>query len=94
MLILVLYVLSSAKEWKNSIHNFFDPKPNNDVAMQVLFIDIDDSQNKSAYEEVIAFYNGCENLTTHHCKTCQSNLCKVCIIDHYKNTAFSKNHEK
>ena len=37
--------------------------------MQVLFIDIDDSQNKSAYEEVIAFYNGCENLTTHHCKT-------------------------
>ena len=94
MLILVLYVLSSAKEWKNSIHNFFDPKPNNDVAMQVLFIDIDDSQNKSAYEEVIAFYNGCENLTTHHCKTCQSNLCKFCIIDHYKNTAFSKNHEK
>ena len=37
--------------------------------MKVLFIDIDDSQNKSAYEEVIAFYNGCENLTTHHCKT-------------------------
>ena len=73
---------------------FFDPKPNKDVAMQVLFIDIDDRQNKSVYEEVIAFYNGCENLTTHHCKTCQSNLCKFCIIDHYKNTAFTKNHEK
>ena len=66
----------------------------NGVAMQVLFIDIDDSQNKSAYEELIAFYNGCENLTTHHCKTCDSNLCKFCIIDHYKNTAFTKNHEK
>ena len=62
--------------------------------MQVLFIDIDDSQNKSDYEEVIEFYNGCENLTTHHCKTCDSNLCKFCIIDHYKNTAFTKNHEK
>ena len=59
-----------------------------------LFIDIDDSQNKSAYEEVISFYNGCENLTTHHCKTCDSNLCKFCIIDHYKNTEFTKNHEK
>ena len=62
--------------------------------MQVLFIDIDDSQNKSAYEEVIAFYNGWENLTTHHCKTCDSYLYKFYIIDHYKNTAFTKNHEK
>ena len=37
----VLYVLSLAK--KNSSQNFFDPKPNKGVAMQVLVIAIDDS---------------------------------------------------
>ena len=56
-------------------------------------IDNDDSQKKSAHEEVIAFCNGCENLTTHHCKTCDCNLCKFCIIYCYKNTAFTKDLE-
>ena len=39
----------------------------------------------SAHEEVIAFCNVCENLATHHCKTCNHNLCKFCIIDYNKN---------
>jgi hypothetical protein len=63
------------------------------VAMQVLVIDFDDSQKKSGHEEIIAFCNSCENLGTHHCKTCDRNLSKFCIIDHYKNTAFTKDHE-
>ena len=88
MLPLVLYVLSSAKIWKNNIHNFFDPKPNKGAAMQVLVIDIDDSKEEYVHEEFNAFC--CENLTTHHCKTWDCNLCKFCIIDHYKNTAFTK----
>ena len=49
--------------------------------MQVLAIDIDDSKKKSAHEEVIAF-----------CKlgyTSLQNLGKFCIIDHFKNTAFT-----
>ena len=53
--------------------------------MQVLAIDIDDSKKKSAHEEVIAF-----------CKlgyTPLQNLGKFCIIDHFKNTAFTKDHE-
>ena len=37
------------KKPKN-IHNFFDPNPNKGVAMQVLVIDNDDSQKKSAHE--------------------------------------------
>ena len=69
------------------------PKPSKGVAMQTLGIDIDDSQKKSAHEEVIAFCNVCENLATHHCKICYRNLCKFCIIDHYKNTAFTKDHD-
>ena len=69
------------------------PKPSKGVAMQTLVIDIDDSQKKSAHEKVIAFCNVCENLATHHCKTCDRNLCKFCIIDHYKNTAFTKDHD-
>ena len=69
------------------------PKPSKGVAMQTLGIDIDDSQKKSAHEKVIAFCNVCENLATHHCKTCDRNLCKFCIIDHYKNTAFTKDHD-
>ena len=93
MLILVLNLLSSAKKITHNIHNFFDLKPNKGVAMQVLVIDNIDSQKKSAHEEVIAFCNGCENLTTHHCKTCDCNLCKFSIIYHYKNTAFTKDHE-
>ena len=40
------------------------------MQVQVLVINNDDSQKKSAHEEVIAFCNGCENLTTHQCKTC------------------------
>ena len=48
MLILVLYVPSSAQKTKN-FHNFFDPNPNKGVAMQVLVIDNDDSQKKSAH---------------------------------------------
>ena len=51
------------------------------LSMQVLAIDIDDSKKKSTHEEVIAF-----------CKlgyTSLQNLGKFCIIDHFKNTAFT-----
>ena len=49
---------------------------------------------KSVQKQVIAFFNVCEDLATHHCKSgdCYI-LCKFCIIDHYKNTAFTKDHD-
>ena len=50
------------------------PKPSKGVAMQTLVIDIHDSHKKSAHEEFIAFCNVCENLATHHFKTCYHNL--------------------
>ena len=35
----------------------------------------------------------CEKVATHFCQTCNDNLCKFCIIDHYKNPDFTKDHE-
>ena len=33
------------------------------------------------------------NNSLNHCKKCDRNLCKFCIIGHYKNTAFTKDHD-
>ena len=35
----------------------------------------------------------CVKLATHFCKTCNHNLCKHCIINHYRNKYFTKDHE-
>ena len=67
MLILVLYALSNQKK-KIKITLIISLIQN---------IDNDDSQKKSAHEEVIAFCI----------------LCKFCIIYCYKNTAFTKDLE-
>ena len=37
-----------------------------------------------------------DNLNERKCKkivSCDQNLCKFCIIDHYRNTNFTKNHD-
>ena len=58
----------------------------------ILVIDIDDAI-QSNHDDFIKICGKCEKVATHFCQTCNENLCKFCIIDHYKNTEFTKNHE-
>ena len=53
-----------------------------------LVVDIEESSHDLAV--VIC---KCEKLATHFCRSCDQNLCKFCIIDHYKNKNFIKDHE-
>ena len=46
-----------------------------------------------AIDDFIKICGKCEKIATHFCQTCNENLCKFCIIDHYKNPDFTKNHE-
>ena len=56
----------------------------------ILVIDIDD-ENQSNHNDFIKICGKCEKVATHFCQTCNDNLCKFCIIDHYKNPDFTKN---
>ena len=58
----------------------------------ILVIDIDD-ENQSNHDDFIKICGKCEKVATHFCQTCNENLCKFCIIDHYKNPDFTKDHE-
>ena len=44
-----------------------------------------------AIDDFIKICGKCEKIATHFCQTCNENLCKFCIIDHYKNPDFTKN---
>ena len=55
----------------------------------ILVIDIDDAI-QSNHDDFIKICGKCEKVATHFCQTCNENLCKFCIIDHYKNTEFTK----
>ena len=57
-----------------------------------MVIDIDD-ENQSNHDDFIKICGKCEKVATHFCQTYNDNLCKFCIIDHYKNPDFTKNHE-
>ena len=46
----------------------------------------------SSHENALKLCN-CEELATFFCKTCDENLCKLCIIIHYKNKEFKKDHD-
>ena len=48
---------------------------------------------ESKHEEGVQICHKCPQLATHFCKTCEIKLCKFCIIKHYQNTNFTKNHE-
>ena len=54
----------------------------------ILVIDIDD-ENQTSPDDFIKICGKCEKV----CQTCNENLCKFCIIDHYKNPDFTKDHE-
>ena len=54
-----------------------------------MVIDIDD-ENQSNHDDFIKICGKCEKVATHFCQTCNDNLCKFCIIDHYKNPDFTK----
>ena len=54
-----------------------------------MVIDIDD-ENLSNHDDFIKICGKCEKVATHFCQTCNDNLCKFCIIDHYKNPDFTK----
>ena len=86
---------------KNPImENFLDRKASknnmknakNTSGKGILVIDIDDEIQPS-HDDFIKICGKCEKIATHFCQTCNENLCKFCIIDHYKNTEFTKEHE-
>ena len=54
-----------------------------------LVVDIEESSHDLA----VVICHKCEKLATHFCRSCDQNLCKFCIIDHYKNKNFIKDHE-
>ena len=54
-----------------------------------MVIDIDD-ENQWNLDDFIKICGKCEKVATHFCQTCNDNLCKFCIIDHYKNPDFTK----
>ena len=75
------------KASKNSMKN-----AKNTSGKGILVIDIDDAI-QSNHNDFIKICGKCEKVATHFCQTCNENLCKFCIIDHYKNPDFTKNHE-
>ena len=72
----------------NSIKNFFSKKSAKNMPQKVLTIDISQDDRDILCEK-------CDEsrLATHFCNTCGHNLCKYCIIDHYKNSTFIKDHD-
>ena len=59
-----------------------------------LFIDhLSSVHEGNKHDEGIQMCHKCSQLATHFCKTCQNKLCKFCIIKHYSNTEFTKDHE-
>ena len=86
---------------KNQImQNFLDKKASknnmktakNRSGKGILVIDIDD-ENQTSHDDFIKICGNFEKVATHFCQTCNENLCKFCIIDHYKNPNFTKDHE-
>ena len=86
---------------KNQImQNFLDKKASknnmktakNRSGKGILVIDIDD-ENQTSHDDFIKICGKCEKVATYFCQTCNENLCKFCIIDHYKNPDFTKDHE-
>ena len=57
------------------------------------FLDKKASKNQTSHDDFIKICGKCEKVATHFCQTCNENLCKFCIIDHYKNPDFTKDHE-
>ena len=54
---------------------------------------VHEEENQSAHNDCMIMCHSCEKPATHFCKSCDQNLCKFCIIDHYRNTNFTKNHD-
>ena len=55
--------------------------------------DSDSGRESISTNDCMIMCYSCEKPATHFCKTCDQNLCKFCIIDHYRNTNFTKNHD-
>ena len=54
---------------------------------------VHEEENQSAHNDCMMMCHICKKPATHFCKSCDQNLCKFCIIDHYRNTNFTKNHD-
>ena len=53
---------------------------------------IHEEENQSARNDCMIICHSFENPATHFSNSCDQNLCKFCIIDHYRNTNFTKNY--
>ena len=82
--------MQSFLDRKGSKNNMKNAK--NTSGKGILVIDIDD-EIQSSHDDFIKICGKCEKVATHFCQTCNENLCKFCIIDHYKNPKFTKDHE-
>ena len=52
-----------------------------------------EEENQSAHNDCMIMCHSCEKPATHFCKSCDQYFCKFCIIEYYRNTIFSKNHD-
>ena len=41
----------------------------------------------------VSICHHCDALAANFCKTCDTHFCKFCIVSHYKNKNFKKDHE-
>ena len=55
--------------------------------------DSDSGRESISTNDCMIMCYSCEKTATHFCKTYDQNLCKFCIIDHYRNTNFTKNYD-
>ena len=71
-------------------------KTKNKTTTNSNIIDITEDENieSNKLDQQISMCDKCKMMeATHFCKDCKHNLCKLCIIDHYKNSDFKKDHE-
>ena len=54
-------------------------------------LNFDSDSDDSNDNDYMIMCHSCEKPATHFCKSCDQNLCKFCIIDHYRYTNFTKN---
>ena len=84
----------STEEISRALNFDSDSDDSNDKLEKLLGEDSgSDQSNQSAHNDYMIMCHSCEKPATHFCKSCDQNLCKFCIIDHYRNTNFTKNHD-
>ena len=75
----------------SSVHDGCITMVNNETLNHEKNVIIDN--DLSPHNDGMIMCHGCEIPATHFCKSCNQSLCKFCILNHYKNTTFTKNHD-